>query len=101
MVFLHANGFNAMTYRSVLAPLSDRLRILAVDQQGHGRSPQRTPIEGRLNWMDLSDDLVSLLDVLPAGRVILSGHSMGGAACLFAAAQRPPDGSRPWPCSTR
>ncbi len=47
VVFLHANGFNALTYRSTLAPLADRLRILCVDQQGHGRSAQRTPIETR------------------------------------------------------
>jgi pimeloyl-ACP methyl ester carboxylesterase len=89
VVFLHANGFNALTYRSVLAPLGDRLRILAVDQQGHGRSPQRAASEGRTNWSDLRDDLVALLDRLDGGPFILSGHSMGGAASLLAAAERP------------
>ncbi len=89
VIFLHANGFNAMTYRSVLAPLSGRLRILAVDQQGHGRSAQRTPSEGRTNWADMRDDLVALLDHLEGGPFILSGHSMGGAASLLAAAERP------------
>ena len=29
MVFSHANGFNARTYRSILAPLAADLRILA------------------------------------------------------------------------
>ncbi|HYG26868.1 MAG TPA: alpha/beta hydrolase, partial [Caulobacteraceae bacterium] len=38
IVFLHANGFNALTYRSLLGPLSAGLRILAVDQRGHGES---------------------------------------------------------------
>src|SRR5579875_3441678 len=38
VVFLHANGFNAMTYRSILAPLSLSLRIVALDQRGHGLS---------------------------------------------------------------
>jgi pimeloyl-ACP methyl ester carboxylesterase len=89
VLFLHANGFNALTYRSVLAPLGDRLHILAVDQQGHGRSVRRTDIATRTNWLDLRDDLVALLDALPGGPVVLSGHSMGGAASLLAAAERP------------
>lgn len=88
VVFLHANGFNAGTYRSVLGPLSDRLHILAIDQQGHGRSAQRASSEGRRNWTDLRDDLVALLDALPGGPVVLAGHSLGGAASLFATAMR-------------
>ncbi len=31
VVFLHANGFNALTYRHVLAPLATHFRILAID----------------------------------------------------------------------
>jgi pimeloyl-ACP methyl ester carboxylesterase len=89
IVFLHANGFNALTYRSALSPLADRLRILCVDQQGHGWSDQRTPVEGRTDWGDLIDDLVALIDILEGGPVVLSGHSMGGAASLQAAALRP------------
>jgi pimeloyl-ACP methyl ester carboxylesterase len=89
VVFLHANGFNALTYRSALAPLAGRLRILAVDQRGHGRSPQLAEAEGRRDWLDLRDDALALLDVLPPGPMVLAGHSMGGAAVLLAAAERP------------
>ena len=89
VVFLHANGFNAMTYRSILAPLGRGLRILAVDQQGHGLSPQRAPAEGRTDWLDLRDDLIALLDVLDGGPVVLSGHSLGGAVSVMATAERP------------
>ncbi|QUD87638.1 alpha/beta fold hydrolase [Phenylobacterium montanum] len=89
LIFLHANGFNAMTYRDVLAPLAGRLHVLAVDQQGHGGSPQRTAIEGRTSWSDLSLDLIALLDLLDGPPVVLAGHSLGGAVSLFAAAQRP------------
>ena len=89
VVFLHANGFNAMTYRSVLAPLAGRLRILAVDQQGHGRSPQRVAAEGRMDWLDLRDDLLGLLAALDGPPVVLAGHSMGGAVSILAAAERP------------
>jgi pimeloyl-ACP methyl ester carboxylesterase len=89
VVFLHANGFNALTYRSVLQPLGEHLHVLAVDQQGHGRSAQRTNIATRTNWLDLRDDVVALLDAVADTPVVLSGHSMGGAASLLAAAERP------------
>ena len=94
VVFLHANGFNAMTYRSILAPLADPasgqgLRILALDQQGHGLSPQRAPAAGRLDWLDLRDDLLGLLDAFDCDPVVLAGHSMGGTVSVLAAAQRP------------
>jgi pimeloyl-ACP methyl ester carboxylesterase len=89
VIFLNANGFNAMTYRSALAPLAEGLRILAVDQQGHGLSPQRAPAAGRLDWLDLRDDLLALLDVIGGGPKVLAGHSMGGAVSVLAAAERP------------
>ena len=38
IVFSHANGFNARTYRSILAPLADRFRILAIDMGSRGIS---------------------------------------------------------------
>ena len=89
VIFVHANGFNALTYRSVLAPLADRLHILAIDQQGHGRSPQRVPSESRSSWTLFRDDLVALLDQLEGGPLLLAGHSMGGTASVMAAAERP------------
>jgi len=36
VIFSHANGFNGRTYHSILAPLGDTLRILAIDLRGHG-----------------------------------------------------------------
>ncbi len=86
VVFLHANGFNAATYRAILAPLSARFRLLAVDQRGHGRSSLPAVPEGRMNWLDLRDDLLALLEAEDLKDVILSGHSMGGTASLLAAA---------------
>jgi len=89
VVFLHANGFNAMAYRSILAPLETGLRILAVDQQGHGRSPHRAATTGRADWLDLRDDLLRVLETIGGGPLVLSGHSMGGTVSLLAAAERP------------
>ena len=87
IVFLNANGFNAMTYRGVLAPLAADLRILIADQRGHGATTLSTEREGRTTWLDLRDDLVALMRALELTQVVMSGHSMGGTASLLAAAE--------------
>ena len=89
VVFVHANGFNARTYRSILAPLGEGLRILAVDQRGHGRSTLPAQVEGRTSWDGLRDDLLALMETLDLRDVVLSGHSMGGTASTLAQAQAP------------
>lgn len=89
IVFVHANGFNARTYRSILAPLAEDFRILAVDQRGHGRSTLPADTAGRTSWDGLRDDLLALLTTLDLRDVVLSGHSMGGTACVLAQAEAP------------
>ena len=107
LVFVHANGFNAATYRTLLAPLSASLRIWAPDLRGHGRTRLPTPTSGRFSWADHRDDLVALLDAIDGPPVVMAGHSMGGTSSLLAAAERreqvsglvlldPVIWSRPW-----
>jgi pimeloyl-ACP methyl ester carboxylesterase len=88
-VFLHANGFNAFTYRRLLAPLADDWRILALDQRGHGATTLQADPAGRTDWLDLRDDLLAALQSLDLAGVVLSGHSMGGTVSLLAAAEEP------------
>lgn len=89
VVFVHANGFNAMTYRSVLAPLSASLRIVAPDLRGHGATRLAADPRGRRAWSDLRDDLAALLEVLGGPPITLAGHSMGATVSLLAAAECP------------
>jgi pimeloyl-ACP methyl ester carboxylesterase len=89
VVFSHANGFNARTYRTILKPLAGELRILALDLRGHGRSTLPAVIEGRVGWREMEDDLLALLAVEATGPVVLAGHSMGGTTSLLAAAAAP------------
>lgn len=89
VLFVHANGFNAATYRSILGPLSLSLRIMAVDLRGHGASRLPADPVGRRSWNDFRDDLVGVLDALGGPPLVLSGHSMGGTSALLAAAERP------------
>lgn len=89
VVFSHANGFNARTYRSILAPLAGELRILAVDMRGHGASTLPADPETHGGWNAFRDDLLAFLDEETDGPVVLAGHSMGGTSSLLAAAHEP------------
>ena len=89
VIFSHANGFNGLTYRSILAPLLADMRILAIDLRGHGASRLPAVTEGRTDWSDFSDDLVALLAAEITAPVVLAGHSMGGTSSLLAAAKAP------------
>ena len=87
IVFLHANGFNARTYRTLLRPLAKDLRILAPDLRGHGRTQLPLKAQGRRSWRDLRDDIIALLVSLDGPPATLAGHSMGGTVALLAAAK--------------
>jgi pimeloyl-ACP methyl ester carboxylesterase len=89
VVFSHANGFNALTYRTILAPLADARRVLAYDFRGHGGSDLPAVTAGRDDWCDLGEDLVALLDGLDLTDVVLAGHSMGATSSILAAAGAP------------
>jgi len=89
LVFLHANGFNGRAYRTILAPLAERYRLLTLDLRGHGRTRAHTEPEGRTSWLDLGDDVLAFLQALDLTNVVMGGHSMGGTLSLFAAANEP------------
>ncbi|MDP9103490.1 MAG: alpha/beta hydrolase [Pseudomonadota bacterium] len=89
VVFLHATGFNALTYRSILAPLASTLRILAVDQRGHGASSLPADPAKLLSWKIYRDDVLALLATLDGPPPVLSGHSMGATVSLLTAGRRP------------
>jgi pimeloyl-ACP methyl ester carboxylesterase len=87
--FAHANGFNAETYRSILAPLTDRFHVFACDQRGHGSSTLPTTPGLAKDWTVFRNDLLFYLDVISPEPIILAGHSMGATASLMAAAAAP------------
>lgn len=89
LVFLHANGFNARTYRVLLEPLAAELSVVAFDQRGHGLTRLPTQSEDRWSWFDLRDDLLAVLQALGARNAVLAGHSMGGTVSVLATAFEP------------
>lgn len=85
LVFSHANGFPAGTYRLLFeAWRGAGWRVEAVPQFGH--DPQR-PVTS--NWPHLRDELIAFIEALAVGPVVLAGHSLGGFLSLLAACRRP------------
>jgi pimeloyl-ACP methyl ester carboxylesterase len=89
VLFLHATGFNARTYRVMLEPLGARLHVLAVDLRGHGRSTLPAPRFGYDSWNRHRDDVLRLIDKHIGAPVALAGHSMGATTSLLVAGRRP------------
>ena len=86
LVFCHANGFPAGTYRM----LFDRWRqagwhVIAPEKFGHDA---RYPVSS--NWPHLRDELLDFIRAHTADRPVwLVGHSLGGYLALLAACHRP------------
>lgn len=89
LLFAHANGFNAFTYRSILAPLAEVFRIIAFDMRGHGMTTLATEPRQIRGWKIYRDDLLNVLAELRDADVVLAGHSLGASASLMAAAEKP------------
>ena len=86
LVFSHANGFPAGTYRVLFeAWRAAGWRVEAVEKFGHD---PRFPVSS--NWPRVRDELVHFIDHLQLGApVVLVGHSLGGFLSLLTASHRP------------
>jgi esterase len=85
LVMLHGLTGHARTWDHTAAALSDRYRVLAVDQRGHGDSGWAPPYGGAV----MAEDLLAFLDALHLGEVTLMGLSMGGLVSFIFAASHP------------
>lgn len=88
LVFLHATGFNARTYRTLLAPLGDRFHVVALDLRGHGASTLPTDPRNHPSWRVYADDIAAVLNTFDQP-VVLAGHSMGATTALLTAERAP------------
>ena len=92
LVFLHATGFNALTYRTLLEPLAPDWRVVALDLRGHGLSTLPAHPARLTHWHGYARDVIQAIGQLapegPAPRLI-AGHSMGGTVALLALARKP------------
>ena len=87
IVFLHASAGEGTHFEAQLGHLRPHRRALAIDLRGHGRSSEARDGDYRIETM--ARDVLAVLDALGLDRVVLAGHSMGGAAAVATAGLRP------------
>lgn len=85
VVFIHGAGGSHLVWGSQLAYVASSWRAIAPDLPGHGRSGG----PGRDSIADYAQVVVSFLDALRLGPVVVVGHSMGGAIALSLALDAP------------
>jgi pimeloyl-ACP methyl ester carboxylesterase len=85
LVFSHANGYPAGTYKQLFAAWrAAGWRVKALEMFGHD---PRYPISS--NWPRLRDQLIDFIAAEAPQGAWLVGHSMGGLLSLQAASKRP------------
>lgn len=86
IVFSHANGFPAGTYRLLFeAWRAAGFQVIAPDRFGHDAA---YPV--RSNWSPTRDELLAFIQQRAPGRTVhLVGHSLGGLLSLLVASRRP------------
>ena len=86
--FAHATGFCAGLYTPLAERLRQRLRVVGMDDRGHGRTRARANPRTLKNWDVFVEDLAHFFEHL-GEPVIAMGHSRGGVASLLLAVKRP------------
>lgn len=77
LVLVHGFGGQASQWRYQLGFFSDDMRVIAPDLRGHGRSDKPHSL---YDMGEITGDLHALLAALGVrGKIILAGHSFGGA----------------------
>jgi pimeloyl-ACP methyl ester carboxylesterase len=85
IVFSHANGFPAGTYRTLFEAWRDAgFEVHAIEKYGHDL---RFPVTS--NWPHLRDQLIQFIEHEVRGKAFLVGHSLGGYLSLLAGSRRP------------
>jgi pimeloyl-ACP methyl ester carboxylesterase len=86
IVALHGLASSAHWYERVAGHLSDKYRIIAPDQRGHG---QTTQASSGYDWQTLASDVVGLMEHLGIAQAAVLGHSWGGHVATNVAARFP------------
>jgi pimeloyl-ACP methyl ester carboxylesterase len=86
VVLLHGLGRDHAQWWQLASALSAFRRVVALDLPGFGASE---PLRGATTWEALTDAVLDVVAGLELGRATWIGHSVGGAAAIVAAADRP------------
>lgn len=86
--FAHATGFCAGIYSPLAERLHPHLRLVGMDDRGHGKTQAPADPKKIKNWNIFAHDLERFFEHLNEP-VIAVGHSLGGVASLLVAIRRP------------
>ena len=86
LLLLHGGLGSIDMFGPVLPKLAEHRQVIAVDLQGHGRTPLG---RSTINPVDIGNDLGQLLTRLGYSQVDVFGYSFGGATALQLAIQHP------------
>ena len=87
LVLLHGGGSTIeVTFSRVLPVLADRRRVIAVEEQAHGRTTDR---DAPVAFESSADDVAALLRYLHLDRADLFGFSNGASVALQVAIRHP------------
>lgn len=86
--FSHATGFCAGVYTPFAERLAPHLRMLGMDDRGHGKTRAPADPKKLKSWDIFARDLADFFAHL-GQPVVAMGHSRGGVASLVVAARRP------------
>jgi pimeloyl-ACP methyl ester carboxylesterase len=86
LLLLHGGLGSIDMFGPNLPILSEHRRVIAVDQQGHGRT---TLGDRPIRYQDMADDMDTLLEKLGYSNVDVFGYSMGAGIALRLAIQHP------------
>lgn len=84
LILIHGAGGTHLGWHSTIRRMPG-MKVLAVDLPGHGRSDG----SGRHSITDYAHDILDFLFALKLPRVVLAGHSMGGAIAIQAVLEAP------------
>jgi esterase len=87
LVLLHGFTGHARSWDAFAAAMSDRYRVLALDQRGHGETAW-APAD-RYGTDEMAEDLVACVGALGLSDFTLLGLSMGGMVAMNYAGRRP------------
>jgi pyruvate dehydrogenase E2 component (dihydrolipoamide acetyltransferase) len=89
IVFLHGLGGSQTTWGAVLGEFAADNRIVALDLPGHGASDKPAPESTDYSLAGLANAVAETLEKLDLAPAVIVGHSLGGAAALRLALERP------------
>lgn len=94
LVLLHGFTGHARSWDAFAEAMTDRYRVLALDQRGHGESAWAPPAPDCYSRKEMVDDLAAFVKALGLSGFALLGLSMGGGVTFEYAGRRPKELAR-------